>query len=215
MKKLIGVVIYVVVCTGIAQASELDKSVCSILGTLSQSTERPDFKKHSIRVQCAADIEEYFLDPIDSQLTRLTPKEIAWLEEEVTRITELEDAVLRVDKQIKLEKSREATLFLAHHLIGKIREEIDCIRNDRNQEASCWARIPRHLVGYQGLKEALVRLRGSDDFPCWQSPESPSFSLTFGVFCDLKEDWILEFMSKDILDVVLMPHLEEFSRMSD
>ena len=77
------------------------------------------------------------------------------------------------------------------------------------------SRIPRHLVGYQGLKEALVRLRGSDDFPCWQSPESPSFSLTFGVFCDLKEDWILEFMSKDILDVVLMPHLEEFSRMSD
>ena len=35
------------------------------------------------------------------------------------------------------------------------------------------------------------------------------------VFCGLKEDWILEFMSKDILDVVLMPHLEEFSRMSD
>jgi hypothetical protein len=101
----------------------------------------------------------------------------------------------------------------AHHLIGKIREEIDCIRNDRDREASCWARIPRHLAGIEGLKEVLVRLRGSDDFPCWQSPESPWSTLK--VFCGLKEDWILEYMSKDILDVVLMPHLEEFSRMSD
>ena len=216
MKKLIGVVIYVVVCTGIAQASELDKSVCSILGTLSQSTERPDFKKHSIRVQCAADIEEYFLDPIDSQLTRLTPKETTWLEEEVTRIAELEDAVLRWDKRTKLEKSREGTLFLAHHLIGKIREEIDCIRNDRNQEASCWARIPQHLDGVLlGLNEVLIQLRGSDDFPCYLPPESGSVAVALSAFCGLEMDRAIESMSKDVLNVILMPHLQEFGKMSD
>ena len=213
MKKLTGIVICLVVCIGIAQASEFDKPVCSMLGTLTKSTEIPDFKKRSIRVQCAADIEEYFLTPVDSQLTRLTPKETAWLEEEVARIAELEDVVLSWDKQIKLEKSREFALFEAHYFIGKIREEIDCIRNDRDREASCWARIPRHLVGIRGLKEALVQLRGSEDFPCWQSPESPWSTLA--VFCGLKKDWILEFMSKDILDVVLMPHLEEFGEMSD
>jgi len=213
MKKLLGIVIYLVVCIGIAQASESDKPVCLMLGALTKSTETPDFKKRSIRVQCAADIEEYFLEPIDSQLTRLTPKETAWLKEEAARIADLEDPVLSFDQMNKFEKSREVALFRAHHLIGKIREEIDCIRNDRDREASCWARIPRHLAGIEGLKEVLVRLRGSDDFPCWQSPEPPWSTLK--VFCGLKEDWILEYMSKDILGVVLMPHLEEFSRMSD
>ena len=213
MKRLIGVVIYLVVCIGIAQASESDKPVCAMLGFLSESNDRFDFKKRSIRVQCAADIEEYFLTPVDNQLTRLTPKETAWLEEEVARIADLEDVVLSWDKQTKLEKSREVALLQAHYFIGKIREEIDCIRNDRDREASCWARIPRHLVGIRGLKEALVQLRGSEDFPCRQSPEGPWSTLA--VFCGLKKDYYLEWMGKDILNVVLMPHLEEFSRMSD
>jgi len=56
MKQLIGIVIYLVVCTGIAQASESDKPVCAMLGCLSESNDRSDFKKRSIRVQCAAQI---------------------------------------------------------------------------------------------------------------------------------------------------------------
>ena len=120
MKQLTGIVICLVVCIGIAQASESDKPVCAMLGFLSESNDRSDFKKRPIRVQCAADIEEYFLTPVDNQLTRLTPKETAWLEEEAARIAELEDVVLSWDKQIKLDKSREVALLQAHYFIGKM-----------------------------------------------------------------------------------------------
>ena len=214
MNILIGVLIYLLSSFAVVQAAESNKPVCALLGGLSFKTmeERPDFGKRSVRLQCASDLVTMFIKPIDNQLARLTPKENAWIQEETKRIKEIEDDALSLDQRLKFEKSREVKLFRAHRQLSQIRKEIECIRKERNEEASCWGRISDHLDGHYGLNEVLIEFRGSGDFPCYTAGDA--FSNLFA-FCELKGSHFIEFMSKDILKFVLMPHLLEFGRMSD
>lgn len=187
---------------------------CGRLGLLRQDARLPDFTKRHVRLECVTDFEKYFLDLILSQLTRLSPAEESWLREEHARVAKIEDVVVWVDQQTKLENTREFALLQAKFLLDKVESEVECIRQRPSQEALCWVGLVDSLS--PTLLNVLRQLSGTDDFPC--ATHFQEQSMLYHELCaedlQLLED-PLQLINRDIVKFIIKPHLQNVPTMGE